>query len=150
MMRSPTFPKFEKGSYIENAYDPQLDFYQVLEEARKNAINFNQETSFPSSDSIEPPKVTENSWKRSLCSWWSKLKTKKSLMNQNVTLNDGVSRVMQRRKSSVSNSRSISGPLAECFTPTRVEDHNELPYMCLSQHKFPSGVQAYGPIYLVT
>ena len=139
---------------------------QFLEEARNHAINFNVNQDYPSmpfSAAVETTKSNKKSWKESLCSWW-KMDKRKSSAQLEATLIDA-SRVPTKKPSSVSGPvirgggrrgpggrRPMSGPLAECFTPKRVveQSENELPYMCLSQHKYPPSVQAFGPIYLVT
>lgn len=168
MKRAPIFPKDEMVDCNELGYDPQLDFSKVLEEARKHAndVKFSLSPSNSTEKKVEI-EVTKSkrSWRRSLSLWFKQDKKSSKQSNATETKSSKSSRVPTRKDGPVSAllfgdggklaviqrsiRRSASGPLANCFIPTRTEE-NEVPYMCLDQQSRPSGVQAFGPIYLVT
>ncbi|KAG1342561.1 hypothetical protein COCNU_05G007900 [Cocos nucifera] len=168
MKTAPVFPKAEIGDCNEFGYDPQLDFSKILEEARKhaNGVKFSLSPLNSEEKKVEL-EATQNkkSWKRSLFFWFKLGKKSSKQSRTSKTNSSSCSHDPNHKHGPVSGPlfgnggnfaliqrsfrRSTSGPLANCFTPTRAEE-NELHYVCLAQQSNPSGVQAFGPIYLVT
>ncbi|MQM21516.1 hypothetical protein Taro_054557 [Colocasia esculenta] len=174
MKRSPIFPRDESGGCDELEYDLRDDFSKFLEEARKNASETKFEPEFLSSFSVKKT-TTEaegrrrrRSWKNSLFFWWRFEKkgtpARNTLTDRATNGNIAATQVSKLRQGAASgpipvgrskhhiwrSGRPASGPLSGCFTPTRVDEEAEIPYMCLGQLNTPSRNQAFGPIYLVT
>ncbi|GFZ21783.1 hypothetical protein Acr_29g0009450 [Actinidia rufa] len=174
--KSPIFPMPEPHHFSDYGFDPQIDYFQVLEEARKHK----RETASKSVDSLhfklqKPISKDESKRiKKSKRRWWRNalLFLRRRWTRTDAVRDDdgvGVHRGRAYRGSisgpvyiteSTSGSstpylttrRPTSGPLAGILTPTR-KGEVEIPYISLrdlhmeSQHRISTPAM---PIYLVT
>ncbi|XP_074307222.1 uncharacterized protein LOC141642341 [Silene latifolia] len=167
----PVFPMFEPQHFSDYGFDPQIDYFQVLEEARKHK----RETT-RSIDTLhfklQKPISKDDQKKNKKRRWWWKnavvfFKTKWAAQHQrpspleyhNHNLNQSISGpiyVTESLSGSTtpyrSTSRPTSGPLAGTLTPSRKGDL-DIPYISLKDLNMePSHVISSTPmpIYLVT
>ncbi|XAR49825.1 hypothetical protein NMG60_11003978 [Bertholletia excelsa] len=163
MKKSPIYPGHDGGDYD---FDPQADFLQFLEEARRHASQENVEADLyfhPGEAQMgrsDEVKRSKRSWKRSVFSWFKSEKKSNSSMAPPTSFH-----VSKPRRGHVSGPihtnggggssdkdkprRPMSGPLKGLFQSTK-KTESGIPYMCLDKLTSPHGVQSYGPVYLVT
>ncbi|KAG6593981.1 hypothetical protein SDJN03_13457, partial [Cucurbita argyrosperma subsp. sororia] len=177
--KSPVFPFPEPQHYSDYGFDPQLDYFQVLEEARKHrregsrsidSIHFKLQKPISKDDSSKTKKK-KRWWKNALLFFkW------KWVQHQNDAVFTHHHDVHQARarafRASISGpvyvtesrsgsntplrstTRPTSGPLAGTLTPTRKSDI-QIPYLSLrelnmEQQQYRNSTSAAMPIYLVT
>ncbi|XP_059643807.1 uncharacterized protein LOC132285632 isoform X2 [Cornus florida] len=163
MKKSPIYPKYEAGDYNDYGFDPQVDFSQFLEEARKHTSKENFEAAPPpclggaGKKHLGEAKTKKKSWKESLFSWWKDDKKSNSSVEPPTIPHTAKSKRGNASGpiygsgggASCKPRRPTSGPLTRFFHPTRRVE-NEMPYICLGQLNNTHDVQSYGPVYLVT
>ncbi|KAL3511555.1 hypothetical protein ACH5RR_024272 [Cinchona calisaya] len=165
MKMSPVYPRNEAANCHGFEFDPQADFKQFLEEARKHSCERNlkaeprhiEETRKAHQSNGEKKK--RKLWKSSLFSWF---KTDKKSKNLVEPLHG--STIPQLRRGIVSGPilqgsagglitgrprKPTSGPLMSLFNPPKGKE-DEIPYMCLSHLNTHDSHQSYGPVYSVT
>ncbi|CAO2821989.1 unnamed protein product [Amaranthus hypochondriacus] len=169
--KSPVFPIIEPHHFSDYGFDPQIDYFQVLEEARKHK----KETATRSIDTLHfklQKPISKDDAKKKRRQWWWKnavlfFKTKWAAQH---TRPSSIEYHQQPYRGSISGpiyltdslsgsaspcrttSRPTSGPLAGTLTPTRKGDL-EIPYMSLKDLNMDAPhvmSPAPMPIYLVT
>ncbi|KAL6996181.1 hypothetical protein U1Q18_006315 [Sarracenia purpurea var. burkii] len=161
MKESPIYSRYEG---VDHDFDPQVDFLQFLEEARKHTgeENFKVTAQYPDEAQkrqADETKKKKKSWKRSLFSWW---KTNKKINSSNepltcLNISEPGCRHLSasgllygsRGRAGCKPQHPKSAPLESFFPPTKRAE-NEMPYVCLDKLNNPHNVQSYGPVYLVT
>ncbi|KAL5538203.1 hypothetical protein UlMin_044809 [Ulmus minor] len=174
--KSPIFPMPEPQHFSDYGFDPQIDYFQVLEEARKHkrdttrsidSIHFKLQKPISKDDSKKLQKTTK---KRK---WWKKplLFFKWKWINTHHGRDEDVHQARARAfRASISGpvyltesssgsttpyrttSRPKSGPLAGTLTPA-TKDELDIPYLSLrhlnmeQQQRVSTSAM---PIYLVT
>ncbi|KAH7859312.1 hypothetical protein Vadar_034471 [Vaccinium darrowii] len=176
--KSPIFPIPEPHHFSDYGFDPQFDYFQVLEEARKHkrettsrsidALHFKLQKPISKDDSNR--KIKKTTKKR----WWraALLFFRRKWVHTDADRDDGFGVVHRGRalRGSISGpvyitesrsgssspylttSRPSSGPIAGTSTPTR-KGEVEIPYISLSELNMDSSHRisaAATPIYLVT
>ncbi|KAM7471919.1 hypothetical protein LguiA_010102 [Lonicera macranthoides] len=166
MKSSPVYPKYENLDYNEYEFDPQVDFAQFVKEARTQACNLNFEEAPPYAHEAGKKQMDEGqkhkkSWRRSLFSW---LKAADKKSRPTVERSNSSYNLPNPKRGYVSGpihangggviggpKRPTSGPLTGLFNSTmKMDDKNNIPYLCLNRLNNPHSVQSYGPIYMVT
>ncbi|XP_058082732.1 uncharacterized protein LOC131230782 [Magnolia sinica] len=170
--RSPIFPMPEPQHFSDYGFDPQIDYFQILEEARKHkresrsidALHFKLQKPISKEDSKKTKK--RKWWKNALLFWRSKSREdNERQQNRNHFETSRASESCYRAISSPvyvvgesglgtpSRSRPTSGPLAGTLTPTRNGDV-DIPYLSLRELNLEHHHQRISissmPIYLVT
>ncbi|KAA8527431.1 hypothetical protein F0562_034854 [Nyssa sinensis] len=173
--KSPIFPMPEPQHFSDYGFDPQIDYFQVLEEARKHkretsrsidALHFKLQKPISKDDSKKIKKNKKRWWRNALLFFrWKRTHNERT----NPDRDDGVRRarpimgsisgpvyITESRSGSSTPyrtaSRPSSGPLAGTLTPTR-KGEVEIPYISLrelnmeQQHRISTSAM---PIYLVT
>ncbi|XP_059632757.1 uncharacterized protein LOC132275312 [Cornus florida] len=171
--KSPIFPISEPHHFSDYGFDPQIDYFQVLEEARKHKV----ETSTSSIDAlhfnlkIPISKEESKKIKRSKKRWWRSALlffrwkwTAHNYKDKPISSNGGALRgsisgpvyFTESRSGSASpyrtTSRPSSGPLALTMTPSR-KGEVEVPYTSLREMDVDQQQRRVStsalPIYLV-
>ncbi|XP_057547768.1 uncharacterized protein LOC130826205 [Amaranthus tricolor] len=169
--KPPVFPIIEPHHFSDYGFDPQIDYFQVLEEARKHK----KETTTRSIDTLHfklQKPISKDDAKKKRRQWWWKnavlfFKTKWAAQHTRAS---SIEYHHQPYRGSISGpiyftdslsgsaspcrttSRPTSGPLAGTLTPTRKGDL-EIPYMSLKDLNMDAPhvmSPAPMPIYLVT
>ncbi|XP_060197736.1 uncharacterized protein LOC132626767 [Lycium barbarum] len=175
--KSPIFSIVEPQHFSDYGFDPQIDYFQILEEARKHKIRETARSSIDtlhfklqkpiSKDEYSSKKIKKNSSRKK---WWKNalLFFKRSSTNNDNKISDTVNlhRQPTLRGTSISGpvyitesrsgsntpyrktNRSTSGPLAGFLTPNRKGDV-DVPYVNLREFNMDQQ-QHNMPIYLVT
>lgn len=169
MKGSPVFPGFDTDYNDSSSYefDPQTDFTQFLEEARRHA---NSKEVFPG-ESVKiqqlnvEKKSKKKSWKTALFSFWKTTEKKQSKEfpkeasmvshSANPKRSGYVSGPVYRHRggkagpdADIRNQVRASGPLTSLFHAKKV---NDIPYVSLDMLSRPQyDAKAYGPVYLVS
>ncbi|XP_077219057.1 uncharacterized protein LOC143853200 [Tasmannia lanceolata] len=163
--KSPIFPMPQPQHFSDYGFDPQIDYFQVLEEARKHkretrsidSLHFKLQKPISKEDSKKKNKK-KRWWKNALLFWkWKKNEdpsniTKSRPLESSYGPFSGPVYGLETGSGTPSRtSRSNSGPLAGTLTPTRKGDV-EIPYLSLrdlnfENHRISSSSM---PIYLVT
>ncbi|XP_021770814.1 uncharacterized protein LOC110735001 [Chenopodium quinoa] len=178
--KSPVFSMLEPNHFSDYGFDPQIDYFQVLEEARKHkretttrsidTLHFKLQKPISKDDAKKCSKKKRRQW------WWKNavlfFKTKWAAQHQRPSPLDYHHHQQPYKGGSISGpiyftdsligsepispcrttSRPTSGPIAGTLTPTRKGDL-EIPYISLKDLNMePSHVisAAPMPIYLVT
>ncbi|KAL6958286.1 hypothetical protein U1Q18_029968 [Sarracenia purpurea var. burkii] len=174
---SPIFPMPEPHHFSDYGFDPQIDYFQVLEEARKHrreasrsidALHFRLQKPISRDESKKIKKNKRRWWRNALLFF-----RRKWYRNDGPHHEDGIGVVHRGRAVKgpsisgpvyITESRSgpitpyrttsqpSSGPIAGTLTPMR-KGEVEIPYISLRelnvepQHRIPTAAM---PIYLVT
>ncbi|KAK6911788.1 hypothetical protein RJ641_023881 [Dillenia turbinata] len=161
MQAAATHKYCESGDCNGFHFDPQVDFAQFLEEARRHASRGHLDAHLSCSQEAERSKEKreKKTWKSSLVSWWKReRKTNPRVELASIAQNShtrlggyAFGPIMQNDEvAKVGQQRSTSGPLSSILHPTKKVEA-DFPYVCLDHHlnKTPN-IHSYGPIYLVT
>ncbi|XP_058203188.1 uncharacterized protein LOC131317657 [Rhododendron vialii] len=172
--KSPIFPMPEPHHFSDYGFDPQIDYFQVLEEARKHkretasrsidALHFRLQKPISRDESHKRIKKTKKRWWRNALLFF-----RRKWVPCDADRDDGygVHRcrglrgsisgpvyVTESRSGSstpyLTTSRPSSGPLAGTLTPAR-KGEVEIPYISLRELNMDSSHRiSTVPIYLVT
>ncbi|OVA13435.1 hypothetical protein BVC80_8775g19 [Macleaya cordata] len=178
--KSPVFPIPQQPQHFSDyGFDPQMDYLQVLEEARKHKRESSSSRSIEALHFKLQKPISKDDSKKKKNKWWrNALKFCKRKWIQNVNL-DGVENdgthiknranyrgaisgpvyITESRSGSSTpcrtSSRPTSGPLTWTLTPTR-KGENEIPYLNLRELNLDQQQEHHRistnamPIYLVT
>ncbi|KAD3641534.1 hypothetical protein R6Q59_004152 [Mikania micrantha] len=174
--KSPIFTIQEPHHFSDYGFDPQIDYFQVLEEARKHkretsssrsAIDnqhFKLQKPISKDDNSKKIKKSRKRWWKNALHFFKRKRTDSSDSNLHRVYGTGVRTLSgplylteSRSGSSTpyhrtSTSRPSSGPLAGTITPARKGDL-DMPYISLTEvnmdqsHRISASPM---PIYLVT
>ncbi|XP_010259484.1 PREDICTED: uncharacterized protein LOC104598899 isoform X2 [Nelumbo nucifera] len=176
--KSPIFPMPEPQHFSDYGFDPQIDYFQILEEARNHkrdsfrsvdALHFKLQKPISKEDSKKSKKKKKRWWRNALLFW-------KWKWTDDARPSDGQDGVYRRNRvcrgavsgplyitESISGSTTpcrtschpTSGPLAGTLTPTR-KGEVEIPYLSLRELNIEQQQPHHRfstsamPIYLVT
>lgn len=159
-IKSPVFPITQPQHFSDYGFDPQIDYFQVLEEARKHkretrsvdSLHFKLQKPI-SKDECKKSKKRKW-WRNALLFWKWKWVENERPSHQYVSKTRAISGpVYVADCGSGRSSRPSSGPLAGTLTPTRKEEV-DVPYFSLrelnldpQQHRMSTSAL---PVYLVT
>ncbi|XP_058076679.1 uncharacterized protein LOC131225217 [Magnolia sinica] len=162
--RSPIFPMPQPHHFSDYGFDPQIDYFQILEEARQvrretrpveEALDFKLQKPI-SREEIK--KTKKRKWWNALSFWkWERREDQRQQQQHHHLPRRAFSGPVYETESGSStpnrSSRPSSGPLAGSLTPTRSGDL-ETPYLNLremnpdaQQHRVSTSSL---PVYFVT
>ncbi|KAJ8766279.1 hypothetical protein K2173_022338 [Erythroxylum novogranatense] len=178
--KSPIFPMPEPQHFSDYGFDPQIEYFQFLEEAIKHkketarsidSLHFKLQKPFSKDDSSRKIQKKKRWWRTALLFFkWKWINVHKDDTEREdvhkararafrASISGPVYSTESRSGSTTpyrSTSRPSSGPLAGTLTPARRGDV-EIPYLSLrelnmeqQQHQRLSTASASKPIYLVT
>ncbi|XP_068664149.1 uncharacterized protein [Aristolochia californica] len=157
-IKSPIFPMPEPQHFSDYGFDPRMDYFQVLEEARKhkrenrsvNALHFKLQKPISKEDSKKNKK--RKWWRDALLFWkWKRNKEAPTLARRYRAVSGPIYALECGLSTPYRTSRPSSGPLAGTLNPMRKGDF-EIPYLNLRELNLDSQRISTPsmPIYLVT
>ncbi|XP_043722061.1 uncharacterized protein LOC122669375 [Telopea speciosissima] len=174
----PIYPMPEPQHFSDYGFDPQIDYFQVLEEARNHkreksrsvdALHFKLQKPISKEDSKKKNKKKKKWWRNALLFWkwkWAQGERhngEESGFNNKsracrATISGQVYITESRSGSSTpcrTSNRPASGPLAGTLTPTRKAELAEIPYLSLRDlnmepQQYHRVSASAMPIYLVS
>ncbi|XP_043710748.1 uncharacterized protein LOC122659708 [Telopea speciosissima] len=177
--KSPIFPMPEPRHFSDYGFDPQIDYFQVLEEARKHkretsrsvdALHFKLQKPITKEDSKKSKKKKKQWWTNALLFWRWKWAHGDTPNGEDCGFNkrtrvcrgsiSGPVYITESRSGSTTpyrtSCRPASGPLAGTLMPT-MKGEIEIPYLSLRDLNIDLEPQQHHristsamPIYLVT
>ncbi|KAL2459287.1 hypothetical protein Fot_54976 [Forsythia ovata] len=176
---SPIFPIQEPHHFSDYGFDPQIDYFQVLEEARKynkressrsiDTLHFKLQKPISKDDSSKKIKKTKKRWWKNALLFFKRAAHGGGTATKDIDHHGGVHRgracigsisgpvyITESRSGSSTpyrtTSRPSSGPLAGTMTPTG-KDEVGIPYISLRELNMDQQHRISSnamPIYLVT